>query len=370
MFDWDLLRGTTGVLVMTQLAQERGVPAAAVLAGTSLSLEAVQDPDREITARDELTVVRNLLGRCGGEPGLGVAAGSRNAMSLSGSWGLALLSSRTPREAVGVAVRYVGHTFAFGRLRFSESGGEARLVLDDQGVPEDVRPFLAERAMTGMQMIGRELFATDVLARRIAFRRTAPADIGRYLAVFGIQPVFGAAVDEIVFDSAYLDAPLPQATEWARSTCENLCRALLARRQARGGVAGAVRDLLVRDPGEVPDQAAVATELFMSSRTLSRRLNEEGTSFRALLDEVRQLLSEQLLDHTDMTTEQVAARLGYAEAASFIRAFRRWQGVPPQEYRARGPRANARAELDATARRTRPEPEFAAARECLDPAAS
>ncbi|WP_067572569.1 AraC family transcriptional regulator [Nocardia acidivorans] len=341
MFDWDLLRNTSGVHIMTRLAQERGMTIAACLAGTGLPPEAVSDPDVEITARQEVLVVRNLLARFGGEPGLGVEAGTRYHLSLYGPWGLALLSSRTPRDAVEVALRSVGPAFAFGQLSFEESGGEARLIFDDREVPEDVRGFLAERVLTGIQMIGRELFAAGVPLHRIAFRHAGPADTARYRAVFGVEPTFGAPANVAAFDSAYLDVPLPRANEWARNTCEQLCRDLLARRQARTGVAGAVRDLLVRDPGQVPDQAAVAAELFMSPRTLSRRLNAEGTSFRALLDEVRQLLSEELLDHTEMTTEQVAGRLGYAEAASFIRAFRRWKGCPPQEYRARRGRANS-----------------------------
>lgn len=338
MFDWDLLRNTSSVHILTQLAQERGLSAAACLAGTGLLPEAVIDPNAEITARQELTVVRNLLARFGGEPGLGVEAGSRYHVSLYGPWGLALLSSRTLREAVDVALRHIELAFAFGQLTFEESDGEARLVFDDHEVPQDARLFLTERVMTGIQTLGKELYATGVPLHRVAFRHARPADTTRHLETFGVEPVFDSPVNEVAFDSAFLDIPLPQANEWARGTCEQLCRDLLARRHARTGVAGAVRDLLVRNPGEIPDQAAVAAELFMSPRTLSRRLNEENTSFRALLDEVRQTLSEELLDHTDMTTEQVAARLGYAEAASFIRAFRRWKGCPPQEYRARGAR--------------------------------
>ncbi|MFC9995164.1 AraC family transcriptional regulator [Nocardia sp. NPDC127526] len=326
---------------MTQLAAERGMSAAACLEGTGLTPEAVIDPNAEVTARQEVAVVRNVLARFGNEPGLGVEAGSRYHVSLYGPWGLALLSSRTLRDSVDVALRYVGLAFAFGQLSFEESDGEARLVLDDHEIPGDVRPFLTERVMTGIQTLGRELFATGVPVHRVSFRHAAPADTSRYRAVFGIEPTFGAPANVAAFDSVYLELPLPQANEWARSTHEQLCRDLLARRQARTGVAGAVRDLLVRKPGEVPDQTAVAGELFMSPRTLSRRLNEEGTSFRALLDEVRQMLSEELLDHTDMTTEQVAARLGYAEAASFIRAFRRWKGCPPQEYRGRAGRGGA-----------------------------
>ncbi|WP_169813096.1 AraC family transcriptional regulator [Nocardia jejuensis] len=327
---------------MMQLAQERGMDPAQCLAGSGLEPDAVNDPNSEVTARQELTVIRNLLARFGADAGLGVEVGARYHLSLYGPWGLALLSSRTLREAIEVALRYVDLAFAFGELTFEESGGRARLIFDDHEVPEDVRPFLAERVLTGIQVISRGLFTAGVPMSRVTFRHAAPSDISRHAAIFGIDPDFGALLNETAFDNAYLDMPLPQANEWARSNCEQLCRDLLAKRQARTGVAGAVRDLLVRNPGEIPDQTAVACALYMSPRTLSRRLNEENTSFRVLLDEVRQMLSEQLLDHTDMTTEQVAARLGYAEAASFIRAFRRWNGCPPQEYRSRTGRYTAR----------------------------
>lgn len=341
MFDWDLLRSTSGVHVLMQLAQERGMTPTECLAGTALPPEAVIDPAAVVTARQEVRVVRNLLARFGDESGLGVEAGDRYRLSLSGPWGLALLSSRTVREVIEVSLRYVDRAFVFGRLTFVPGATESRLVFDDSGIPEDVRPFLTERVVTGIQTIGRERFSAGVPATRVSFRHPGPADTTRYRTVFGVEPVFGAAVNELAFDNAYLDTALPRANELAREACEQLCRDLLTARRARTGVAGSARDLLVRNPGEIPDQIAVAAALFMSPRTLSRRLREEGTSFRDLLDEVREMMSEELLGHTDMTTEQVAARLGYAEAASFIRAFRRWKGCPPQEFRARAGRVVA-----------------------------
>ncbi|WP_405493187.1 AraC family transcriptional regulator [Nocardia sp. NBC_00511] len=338
MLDWDLPRTTSSVHILAGIAEERGMGVVECLAGTGLPAGAGRASHAKVTARQELSVVRNLVGRFGGEAGLGVEAGRRYRVSLHGPWGLALLSSRTLRDAVQVALRYVELAFAFGRLRLEETGDEARLVFDDQETPEDVRAFLTERVLSGIQMLARALFEAGIPVRRLNFRHQRPRDTTAYRRVFGVEPDFGAASNEMSFDRGHLDMPLPQANAGVRAACQQLCRELLARRHARSGVAGSVRDLLVRDPGEIPDQATVAAGLYMSPRTLSRRLNDEGTSFRALLDEVRQLLSEELLDRTDMTTEQVAARLGYAEAASFIRAFRRWEGCPPQEYRSRGAR--------------------------------
>jgi AraC-like DNA-binding protein len=68
---------------------------------------------------------------------------------------------------------------------------------------------------------------------------------------------------------------------------------------------------------------------------LRRQLAREGTSFRSLLDEVRMAFAEEFLSNRAMTIEEIAARLGYSEAASFTRAFARWRGVPPGKFRAR-----------------------------------
>ena len=77
---------------------------------------------------------------------------------------------------------------------------------------------------------------------------------------------------------------------------------------------------------ELPDRAAT------DDLQLRRRLEEEGTSFRALLDEVRETHAEELLTRGAVPVEDVAFRLGYAEASSFIHAFKRWKGVTPTAF--------------------------------------
>ncbi|MEU7144594.1 AraC family transcriptional regulator [Nocardia sp. NPDC046473] len=346
MFDRNFRRSTSSVRVLIALAAERGMSGVECLSGTMLS-----PTDIECTATQELRVVRNLVERFGTGPGLGAEAGSRADIPLSGPWGLALLSSRTMRDAVDVMVRYLDHAAVSGRLTVVETAGGASARFDDAECPPDLRAFLAERILAGIKTIGSELFDSGIPAARVEFRHPTPADPSRYREIYGVEPIFGAETDAVSFDGRCLDLPVPKTNERARSACAQFCRDLLDRHRTRSGVVGAVRDLLVRTPGDIPDQIAVANELFMSPRTLSRRLNDEDASFRGLLDEVRQLMSEQLLAYTDLTTEQVAARLGYAEAASFIRAFRRWKGCPPQEFRLHGGRSSvpARAPVPAGA---------------------
>jgi AraC-like DNA-binding protein len=323
------------VHLLTQLAAEHGMSEEDALAGSGLSAAQVRDPAAEATARQEFAVMRNVVRHCGDRPGLGVEAGTRYHITMYGVWGLALISSPTLRATVDVALRHLDLAFAFTKVSFVEADGEARLDVDGTQIPADVRIFLVERVMAGIQTIGRDIVSIGIPLRRVTFRHPRPADTSRHRAVFGVEPQFGADADSIAFDARLLDLPLPQANEWALRAYEQLCQELVASRRARTGLAGSVRHELARQPGRIPDQAVVAAGLNMSARTLFRRLAEEGTSFRALVEEVRATLADELLCTAGMTTDQVAQRLGYADPASFIRAFKRWNGVTPQAYRAR-----------------------------------
>jgi AraC-like DNA-binding protein len=134
------------------------------------------------------------------------------------------------------------------------------------------------------------------------------------------------------FAAELLDNPLPRANPQLVSACEQQCQALLARHQWHQGLAGRVRQLLLQSPGQIADMERVAGHLHLSSRTLRRRLIEEGTSFRTLQDEVRQALAEELLAAGGLSLEEIAERLGYGELSNFIHAFKRWKGTTPGRY--------------------------------------
>src|SRR5207244_1884592 len=111
------------------------------------------------------------------------------------------------------------------------------------------------------------------------------------------------------------------------------CRDLLEHRRRRHGTAASVRARLLRNPADVPSMQAVAHELHVDPRTLRRHLETEGTSFRALVTEVRETLAVELLSNTGLTVDEVATRLGYSETAGFTHAFKRWRGIPPSQCR-------------------------------------
>ncbi|MCW2608030.1 MAG: putative transcriptional regulator [Frankiales bacterium] len=323
--DLEERRSAASVLLLARLGAERGH--AAVLDAAGLSLEALLVPGAEVTAGQELAVVRALQA-ADPDPDLPLVAGSRYHVTTYGIWGFALASSPTVRSALDVGARFVDLSFAFCRLDVEQDDDALRLRLDDAGVPADVRDWVAARDLAGLRTLVVELTGGLPLAA-LAVRQAAPADPARWHEVFGVAPAFGAPANEAVLSGDLLDLPLPQADELTAATMQAQCRALLSRRRARSGLAGQVRDAVLRTPGRVPTSGQVAQELHLSERTLRRRLAEEGTSFRALVDEVRQALAEELLATRLVGVEEVARRLGYAEAASFTHAFTRWKGVPP-----------------------------------------
>ncbi|HZU65276.1 MAG TPA: AraC family transcriptional regulator ligand-binding domain-containing protein [Novosphingobium sp.] len=144
---------------------------------------------------------------------------------------------------------------------------------------------------------------------------------------------FGADTNQIRFPAAFLDLPLPVARR--ADDMRPLGRALVAKRRATP-VSERLAQLVFRDLNALAiDQDRIAREIGMSTRTMRRKLAEEGSSYQQVLDEcrMRQALFE-FRTRPDLSIAQIALRLGYAEHSNFTRAFHRWSGQSPQAYRA------------------------------------
>ncbi|MEU3269542.1 AraC family transcriptional regulator [Saccharomonospora sp. NPDC006951] len=335
---WDFPRAATSVALLVEFGEQRGIPEETVLAGTGLDTATIAAPQgpgetpAQVEACQELAVVRNIL-RCGGEPArLGLAAGRLYHATSYGIWGYAVTSSRTVGEAIALALRYIELTYVFCIPELRTDGDVVHLDCLDAGVPSDVRDFLLARDLAAIVTLMREQIGVPASAGGVRVRLPRPADAAAFRDVLGTDPEFDAENTGVSFPLSLLDMPMPQANAHTAAMCEDECRRLVAVRRRRRGVAGKVRDALLSVGGPAKDMDSVAAGLSMTGRTLRRRLAAEGTSFRALLDEVRESMAEELLVARALSVEQVARRLGYGEAAAFIHAFTRWKGIPPREF--------------------------------------
>jgi len=113
-----------------------------------------------------------------------------------------------------------------------------------------------------------------------------------------------------------------------------MCDDLLSEMKVTRGTGGRVRQALMANLGRNMNADAVARRLQITSRTLRRHLREENLSFREILDDLREKMAQRYLLGSLMSIEEIAAALGFSDAANFRHAFKRWTGQSPQQFRA------------------------------------
>ena len=195
-------------------------------------------------------------------------------------------------------------------------------------------PHPAEFAFTCVVLRVRPLTAIVWRPHSVRFAHRAPPSAGEHRRIFGCPVAFDAEVSAIAFDRQSLTIPM-------KAPKPELCRLLeahgqeqLRRLPSQASFLDLARHALLEElRGGDPELTHVARKLGMSGRTLQRRLSEIGTSHQALLDEVRRDLALRYLKDASLAVTEVAFLLGFSEVSNFYRAFRRWTGSTPVEYR-------------------------------------
>lgn len=330
---WAVPRGTEGVRIMVQAGMAHQMTAAECLAGSGLTEADLDDENSEIWAHQEFDVIRNLIARLGDRPGVGIEVGLHSTFGRAGVIGFMILAGPTVREGVESALPFLALSPTHLRFSLQTDEDHVYLVADDSELPTDVRAFIVERDLAGLVAATRgahlEFTPLRVETTLDAERAAKLAEV-LDLPLRDVYP--GRRRNRIAGARELLDQPSPLADANTARTFSRQCQELLDRRLSRVGLAGQVRSRLLHKPGELPPMQTVADELHIDPRTLRRRLAGEGTSFRALLEEVRRRLAIELLAH-DVAVEEIAKRLGYAETANFTHAFTRWEGMAPSYFR-------------------------------------
>lgn len=321
-------------LVLVQYAESIGIAADAALAGTTLEIAALNRTDAVATRADELQIITNLVDADAPSRG-GLDAGARYHLTTFGIWGFALISSPTVAAAADVGMRFVDLISDLTLPVYEFEGTNLAIVFHDPPGRADVARFIVQRDLTFAQAMLRDLVGPGAAYSEVTFtHQPEPGDVEAYEATFHRTPVFGASRNALVLDAALLDAELPQADPLTLARSMEQCHQMLDELHARAGMAGQVRDIIVSSLRQPPTIVEVAQLLHVSERTLRRRLSEEGTSLRGLVEEVRSAFAAEFLRTGSLTVAEISERLGYVEPSSFSQAFRRWHGMSPRAFAA------------------------------------
>lgn len=328
------LHPATIAQVMVNFAASLGVDSDTCLLGTGISDSQLEDSDALIPRDQEMRLIENIMLALPDEPALGFRLGQQYNVATFGIWGFALRTSRTLRDAAETAMRYLPLSTAYCRMYTFEDDRYFGIGMDPSDIPRHLRQFLLERDLaTGINLL-RELSLAGLTIARAEFQGEPPPHAEFVGAAIGVPPHYGQPRNAMMVAVDAADKPLPTFNANLVRMLEDQCRAQLQQRQV-GGFAGQVRQQILGKLGLVATVEEVASALALSARSLRRKLEQEGTSFRQLVEEERRQTAEQILAGSDMTLDELAIHLGYTDTASFTRAFRRWLEMSPGEYRRR-----------------------------------
>lgn len=323
--------GSIQVADLVAALQALGADAVALCRRAGLSSTALHDPVARVPSERVLALLDAAADQLR-DPLVGLHAGAHSAPR--GPLFYVMLSSARSSDALRSFVRLARISIDTLQMRIEQRPGTVELVIDpgdpalrashhaiDYILGADVSSL--RRTIPGFRLLG-----VDVVHQEVG-------EPGESARVFGCPVRFGRRDNVLRMPATTLDGTPAGANPLVAEQIEGVASALLEGVDAARGrdrVARAIREILVA--GLPPDRAAVARRLHVSVRTLQRLLEEESTTFKLVRDEVRAELSHALLSNRALKVATIARSLGYAEVASFSKAFTRWSGHSPSRHRA------------------------------------
>lgn len=248
--------------------------------------------------------------------------------------GYACLASSTIREAMRRFARYFRVVNEATRPQFDDTGSGFCLRLTFPGGVPPLPPAQQDALLASALEMARRCAGEDFAPLRVELMHPAPECAARLCSFFKAPIDFDAPQYAMHFEREKMLRVLPTGNPELALASERLLRDYLARMERSDIVARARRFIAERLTSGEPLAGEMARALAASPRTLQRRLRENGTSFAKLLDQTRRELAIEYLRDPVNTVEETAFMVGFAETASFNRAFRRWTGNSPTAFRA------------------------------------
>lgn len=319
------------ILAVPTVLRSFAVEPDALLAEFGLSESFFDDPENTLST----AMAGRLIGRCVERTGcehFGLLLGQHAGASSLGALGYLMQSSSTVGEALTVLARNFEVQDQGGAVWVEIEGEHA--VLGYTLLSADVESLdqIMACAMAIASNFLRSFFGPPWCPNQVLFAFARPRRVAPYHRFFGIVPNFDMERTGIVFHSRQLRAPTHSADLLLHKLMAERVREL--KQGLVSDIVGQVRRLLrTMVMSSNCSLNEVAVKIGLHRRTLNRKLAIAGTSFREMRNDASQEVACQLLENTRMPVTDIAATLGYAEPAGFARAFRRWSGLTPTQWR-------------------------------------
>lgn len=309
-------------------------PLEEILKGTELSLSWINDENALITPAQYLAIVGNALDITG-DAALGLNIGPKQYLGDLGFLGYAVLSSPTLREANEAALQFWELNGSLVTLSCFEEPDYGTWKIFPAFPMQDLRlwVYAVDELLSTFHKAACFLSNREIRYAEIWLSFPDPGHGSLYRELFQCPVSFGREVDLFRIASGLSGQTTFTGHPGMALVCRQQCRELQAKLEGKDELITAIRDVIISSMGRLPHLAAVAGTLAMSPRTLRRRLQERSMTYRHILDEVRIELAKEYVGTTSLSVDQIACRIGFTEAATFRRAFKKWTGMNIKEFR-------------------------------------
>lgn len=312
-----------------QAAIQQGLLESDILAQAGLDQDSIKASDGRISLADTLSLWRSVE-LLSSDPLFGFHMGLSLKPAHFQLLAFTMLSSPTLGDAVEKILKYQrlisdGGTFTL----FQQADHQAKIIYTPS--VKNFSYHQIDAVMAAILSFARWLLGREISPLHIALSHTEYAGLDQYREFYNCEIAFNQEQNGIVFSSQLLSEALPGFDKGLAAMHVKMADSQLQRLTEPSIVARVKERLIAADDGSSRDD--IAAQLAMSGRSLQRKLQEQGSSFQKIHDDYRHQRSLQLLADESLSLLDISLQLGFSESSTFYRAFKRWQGLTPGEYR-------------------------------------
>tara|TARA_R110002111_G_scaffold21594_3_gene50122 strand:+ start:1685 stop:2737 length:1053 start_codon:yes stop_codon:yes gene_type:complete len=298
-----------------------------------LDMSALEDPDRRVPAQAHYKLWEHAE-KVTGDPAIGLNAGQIIDPERMGLVGHVFFNCDTLGEAVTQYVRLHRLINESVTLSFEQTGNLAILTWQADS-PEHYCRQDMDRTLAAALCRTRHFICPGIQAEWAEIAHPRPDYADKYEKLLKGPVTFGASATRLAFSSRHLSHPIPHRNPYVYSAVLRQVNGLLARLQTRRSFGRKIRKLISRQMStDKIDADTLARQCHMSRQTLYRRLKKEGLGFHELVEQVRKDKALRYVASDHYALGEIAFLLGFSELSAFSRAFKRWTGIAPAQYRA------------------------------------
>ncbi len=318
--------------LLAEMMTAEGVDRHSLLKGTALTEEALAKQDSFATLSQFKALVNRAF-MLSHNDALGLYFGQQLNIASHGFLGYAIMSSHNTVDAFSMAMKYIKIRNRLTGLNVSLQENSAILELESFLPEGRFNRFMVEHAFSSLHHILQFLSGMDVAIEKFCFRYERPDYADQYDALFKTQVLFGQSKNQVVLTGENFNQASKLADPLLAELAQKQCEILLASIDNDRSLTERIKQIVNETSGQFPSSDFMAKQLGLSPRTFSRQLQAVDTTYKAIIDDIKLNRAIEYLSMTTWSIDEISELLDYSDSSNFRRAFKKWMGQTPNDYR-------------------------------------